>query len=138
MVRTLRLHKKHLLCQHSVDQYVLSTGVNLIKLLEVLFTSVAIVLESENNSYTCKSFTKLTPGKSLLSHFVVSIEPKQKIWLFARTDCCFSSSSKRNGFSFCCDVNSRYSLPRISSPNLCRNRMWVLFIVGSRFRRFKA
>ena len=54
MVRTLRLHKKHLLCEHSVDQYVLSTGVNLIKLLEVLFTSVAIILESKNNSYTCK------------------------------------------------------------------------------------
>ena len=30
------------------------TGVNLIKLLHVYFTSVAIVLKSENNSCTCK------------------------------------------------------------------------------------
>ena len=33
------------------------------KLLQVQFTIiVAIVLESENNSYTCKSFIKLTPA----------------------------------------------------------------------------
>ena len=34
-------------------------GVNYIKLLQVLFTSVNIVLESTNNSFTCKSFIKL-------------------------------------------------------------------------------
>ena len=32
-----------------------NTGVNLIKLLHLQFKSVAIVLESENNSYTCES-----------------------------------------------------------------------------------
>ena len=33
-------------------------GVNLIKLLQVLFTSLAIVIRSENNSYTCKVLLK--------------------------------------------------------------------------------
>ena len=33
-------------------------GVNLIKLLQVLFTSLAIVIGSENNSYTCKVLLK--------------------------------------------------------------------------------
>ena len=34
----------------------------LIKLLQVKFTNVAIVLKYESNSYTCKSFIKLTLG----------------------------------------------------------------------------
>ena len=38
-----------------------TSGVNLIK----LFTSVTIVLGSEHNSYTCKSFIKLTPALSI-------------------------------------------------------------------------
>ena len=47
------------------------SGLNLIKFLHVQFTTVAIVLESENNSYTCKlhvfkSFVKLTPGYNAL------------------------------------------------------------------------
>ena len=36
----------------------LKLGVNLIKLLQVKFTSVAIVLESQNNSYTCEFHLK--------------------------------------------------------------------------------
>ena len=36
--------------------------VNLIKLLHLQFKSVAIVLESENSSYTCESFIKFTLG----------------------------------------------------------------------------
>ena len=38
-----------------------NTGVNLIKLLQVYFTCVIIVLGSKNNGYTCKSFIELTP-----------------------------------------------------------------------------
>ena len=41
--------------------------VNLIKLLQVYFTSVAIVSGSENDSYTCKSFIKFAPGLAALS-----------------------------------------------------------------------
>ena len=33
-----------------------NTGVNLIKLLQVYFTSVTIVLGSKNSGYTCKHF----------------------------------------------------------------------------------
>ena len=33
---------------------VFNPGVNLVKLLYVLFTSVAVVSGSKNNSYTCK------------------------------------------------------------------------------------
>ena len=39
--------------RRSVLQDFTFPGVNLIKLLQVLFTSVAIVLGSENNRYTC-------------------------------------------------------------------------------------
>ena len=39
---------------------IVQPGVNLIKLLQLYFTSVAIVQESKNNSYTCKSLIKFT------------------------------------------------------------------------------
>ena len=39
-----------------------NTGVNLIKLLQVYFTCVIIVLGSKKNGYTCKSFIELTTG----------------------------------------------------------------------------
>ena len=45
----------------------ISKGLNLIKLLHMQFTRVAIVLESENNSYTCKSFIKWTPGSKFFT-----------------------------------------------------------------------
>ena len=38
-----------------------NTGVNLIKRLQVYFTSVIIVLGFKDNGYTCKSFIELTP-----------------------------------------------------------------------------
>ena len=53
-----QLHLYHLFApiSHSLFSYLhfLIPGVNLIKFLHVWFTSVAIVLESENNSYTWK------------------------------------------------------------------------------------
>ena len=38
---------------------VFQSGVNLIKFLQVSFTSIAIASEVENNSYTCKLYLKI-------------------------------------------------------------------------------
>ena len=45
---------RHSLPNVNLFEFYVSPGVNLIKLLNMQFTSVAIVLEPENNSYTCK------------------------------------------------------------------------------------
>ena len=59
-------------------------GVNLIfQLLQVTLTSVAIALESENNSYTCKSFIKLTPAFIKFVYLVWKghNSASQRLWL---------------------------------------------------------
>ena len=52
------------------------------KITSVVY-SVAIVFNSENNSYTCKSVFKLTPGSVIQDHWldhVASNEPMNPLW----------------------------------------------------------
>ena len=56
---------QRLRCRDGKEMYEKAFG-KFNKTLQVSFTSVAIVLGSQNNSYTCRSFVKVTPAKLLL------------------------------------------------------------------------